>query len=157
MATTSLWDRPSTDCPLTLTILSPTWKHRETRFHHFLETASSLQPPPTLKPSLYTYNWSNFCFRGGIVALWRSLLHTHTATVRLKFGFSLFFSHGWWVQLSGGKGVVSVTLSWWVLAATPLAWIMAMKMGMSPRGLPFPPATLTPRESPRPWDTRVEE
>lgn len=34
-------------------------------------------------------------------------LHTHTATVRLKFGFSLFFSHGWWVQLSGGKGGLS--------------------------------------------------
>lgn len=39
------------------------------------------------------------------------------------------------------------TFSCCVLAATPLAWIMAMKMGMSPRGLPFPPAMLTPRES----------
>lgn len=29
----------------------------------------------------------------------------------------------------------------------PTGFIMAMKMGMSPRGLPTPPAMLTPRES----------
>lgn len=43
--------------------------------------------------------------------------------------------------------VCVVTLRRWVLAATPLAWIMAMNMGMSPSGLPFPPAILMPNAS----------
>lgn len=41
----------------------------------------------------------------------------------------------------------AVTLRRWVLAATPLAWIIAMKMGISPSGLPFPPAILIPKAS----------
>lgn len=45
-----------------------------------------------------------------------------------------------------------LTLSLCVRAATPLAWIMAMKMGMSPKGLPFPPAMLIPRASFGPWN-----
>lgn len=45
-----------------------------------------------------------------------------------------------------------LTLSLCVRAATPLAWIIAMKMGMSPKGLPFPPAMLTPRASFGPWN-----
>lgn len=44
-------------------------------------------------------------------------------------------------------GLCVVTLRRWVLAATPFAWIMAMKMGMSPSGLPFPPAILIPNAS----------
>lgn len=40
-----------------------------------------------------------------------------------------------------------LTLSLWVRAATPLAWIIAMKMGISPNGLPFPPAILIPSAS----------
>ena len=39
------------------------------------------------------------------------------------------------------------TLSFCVRAATPLAWIMAINIGISPKGLPFPPAMLIPRAS----------
>lgn len=42
---------------------------------------------------------------------------------------------------------VVLTLSFWVRAATPLAWIIAINIGISPRGLPFPPAILIPRAS----------
>lgn len=62
------------------------------------------------------------------------------------------------LQGTGGRwnrkywGASVLTLSFCVRAATPLAWIMAMKMGMSPKGLPFPPAMLTPRASFGPWN-----
>lgn len=53
-----------------------------------------------------------------------------------------FVPEGYW------KGrCTSRTLSFWVWAATPTGFIMAMKMGISPRGLPTPPAILIPRES----------
>lgn len=68
--------------------------------------------------------------------------------------------HGKCLRLQGTRGETkqeilrapALTLSLCVRAATPLAWIIAMKMGMSPKGLPFPPAMLTPSASFGPWN-----
>lgn len=85
------------------------------------------------------------------------LFQPHRAAVVIKLQWSLTRAAGFWplaglmihkVTTVGVNDVdESHTLSFCVCAARPTGFIMAMKIGMSPRGLPTPPAMLIPRVS----------